>query len=481
MVTLAVTGCVILAVALTLASVAAAFESSQRAALDTRLRAQVDSVVGRDTLTGSDGVGSNEAPSSQSTAPVDEPTTATGNLDGELPTAGGPLRLPAPGQGTVAQDLPFSLVVGDGDPIEDPLPASVGAVAAGTTPEVFFDVSLGGARYRMLAEHVRGVGAVVVGVDLTPLDTALDRLRTMSLIIGAAGTVLALLLALAVSRVVLAPVARLTREIEAAGSDPLHASITVDRHDELGRVGHSVNGLLRSLAESATARQRLIDDASHELRSPLASLRMNLDVLSAHPDMSDQDRVDLLSDVRCQTGELTALVDDLVVLARGEPPAGLVQTVDLAEVVESALRRATPRARVRGVQLIPALDSCLVAGVRTDLERMVTNLLDNAIKWSPPRGRVEVSLSPQGELRVRDEGPGIAPSDRDHLFERFYRAPAARGMPGSGLGLAIVAKVVHDHGGQVRVADDDDPGTQVVVRLPALATVSEEASGLSRG
>jgi two-component system sensor histidine kinase MprB len=220
-----------------------------------------------------------------------------------------------------------------------------------------------------------------------------------------------------------------------------------------------------------------VADASHELRTPLTSLRTNLEVLASGAVISDADRTDLLSDVGAQIEELSELVTDLLELARDdiEHRAGYID-LRLDHVVEAALDRA--RRRAVGVDLDVDLDPVLVRGDPDLLERAVLNIVDNAIKWSPPDGRVTVRLE-RGRLSITDQGPGIAPEDREHVFERFWRSPLARSQRGSGLGLAIVAQVVASHDGTVVVENAPGTGARIVVQLPTIS-VDEPAELVSR-
>jgi two-component system, OmpR family, sensor histidine kinase MprB len=224
--------------------------------------------------------------------------------------------------------------------------------------------------------------------------------------------------------------------------------------------------MLTAVSASRDRQRRLVADAGHELRTPLTSLRTNLDLLlqaDASGGLDAGARAELLDDVRAQIEEMSTLVGDLVELARDEPLRHVVEQVDLAEVVE----RAVVRARRRGSNLTFAVDTepWWVVGESASLERAVTNLLDNAVKWSPAGGTVRIRLN-HGTLTVDDEGPGIAPEDRDHVFERFYRSQESRSMPGSGLGLSIVRQVIERHSGSVRVDEIDDGGTRIVLQVP---------------
>jgi two-component system sensor histidine kinase MprB len=241
----------------------------------------------------------------------------------------------------------------------------------------------------------------------------------------------------------------LSHRIDAAGDD------------ELARLATSFNTMLEALEESQRAQRQLVADASHELRTPLTSLRTNLEVLGSNGKLGEADRERLRRDLVVQLEELGELVGDLVELARdGEAPVEPLEPVRLDELVDAAVERA--RRHAPAVAFTTELEPCVVAGERARLDRAVANLLDNAAKWSPPGGAVDVRLA-GGELTVRDHGPGIEPDDLPHVFDRFYRATAARGRAGSGLGLAIVRHVAERHGGIVRA--EAAPGGGALLRL----------------
>jgi two-component system sensor histidine kinase MprB len=228
--------------------------------------------------------------------------------------------------------------------------------------------------------------------------------------------------------------------------------------------------MLASLAAARERERQLVADAGHELRTPLTSLRTNLDLLAQEGtsgrSIDPDDRSALLSDVRGQISELGDLVDDLVQLSRGVEPSSAWERLDLAVVVDDALARV--RRRARDLTFDVSLSPWWVSGDAQALSRAVTNLLDNAVKWSPPEATVIVQLH-EGVLSVADSGPGIDPEDRPHVFERFYRADAARSQPGSGLGLAIVAQAVAQHGGKITVGDSPAGGARFDVAIPGTA------------
>jgi two-component system, OmpR family, sensor histidine kinase MprB len=209
-----------------------------------------------------------------------------------------------------------------------------------------------------------------------------------------------------------------------------------------------------------------VADASHELRTPVTSLRTNIEVLLIEGgDMPEGARRRLLEEVREQTEELGALITDVIELARGEEPLSSVEDIRLDDLVAASVARVArhhPEARFEC-----DLEAGVVEGLPDRLDRAVGNLLDNAAKYGPQGGRVEVTVR-GGEVAVRDHGPGVPPADAPLVFDRFYRGDAARGRTGSGLGLAIVRQVAEAHGGSVGVQDADGGGARFWLRLPSV-------------
>lgn len=338
-------------------------------------------------------------------------------------------------------------------------------VAAGTRRAFLSDQEVGDVHLRVLTTQVAPGVAAQLARGLDETDSLLDRLRLALLLVTAGGVVTGAALGWFISGRALRPVRAFTERTERiAGDANVAARLPEDgTDDELGRLTRSFNTTLDALERSVDAQRQLVADASHELRTPLASLRTNIEVLQRADGLPDADRADLLRDLVTQTDELTNLVADVVDLSRrGESQADF-EDVRLDEVARAGLERA----RRLAPQLVFAerIAPWLVRGNPERLTRLVANLLDNAIKWSPPGGTVEVTLD-AGELTVRDHGPGFAPEDIPLVFDRFYRADAARALPGSGLGLAIVRQVAEAHGGHATAENAPDGGALLRVTLP---------------
>jgi two-component system sensor histidine kinase MprB len=328
--------------------------------------------------------------------------------------------------------------------------------------EYFTNATISDTAVRVLT--VPGTGlALQVSSDKSQVDHTLSRVTLFLILIAAGGILVAGGLGLAVSQAALAPIRRLTRTTETVTeTGDLSERIDMRGEDELSRLAGSFNAMLAALQESARSQRQLVSDASHELRTPLTSLRTNIEVLARDRNMADEEREKLLNDVVSQLSEMTALVTELVELARGETQPVESEDVRLDLLVEEVVARA--KRDFPQVEFVSDLQPTELHGVPNTIARAVSNLLDNAAKWSPPGGKVEVSVR-DGQVIVRDQGPGIEDDDLPYIFDRFYRAPAARKLPGSGLGLAIVKQVAEAHGGGVGAEPAEGGGTRMRLRL----------------
>ncbi|HEX8051844.1 MAG TPA: HAMP domain-containing sensor histidine kinase [Thermoleophilaceae bacterium] len=337
-------------------------------------------------------------------------------------------------------------------------------VASGGSEEFLADRDVDGEHLRVLTAPVESGEAVQVARPLAEVDSVLRSLTAIFATFTLIGVALATGLGAIVTRAALAPVRRFTERTESVARErDVGRRLPEGEDDELGRLARTFNSTLDELERSVTAQRQLVADASHELRTPLASLRTNIELLQSGREIPERDHRELMDDVREEIDELTRLVSDVVELARrGESEADRDE-VALDEIVAAAVERA--RRRAPATIFDTRLEPALVHGAPDRLDRAVTNLLDNAAKWGGD-GRVEVHLTGAGELTVRDHGPGFEEADLPHVFDRFYRARAARGMRGSGLGLAIVRQTAESHGGTVGAENAPGGGALLRLRLP---------------
>ena len=355
-----------------------------------------------------------------------------------------------------------------GAPDVDPLPVSAAdlrvAVAQEAGLTVLRDVEVGDDDYRMATTSVGdGRGAVQVARALDENEALLERLRNRVLL--AVGLVVAA--AAAAGWVIATSLTDRLRRLtgvaeEVAGTGRLDVEVPAVGDDEAGRLGGALNDMLASLRQAEDDQQRLVQDAGHELKTPLTSLRTNVDVLARYPDLPADQRTRLLEDLEGETRELTELVNELVALANGRRLDEVPRQVPLADVVAPVVERAQRRT---GRTITLTADGTVRTVRVAALERAVSNLVDNATKFDTSGGPVEVEVT-AGTVTVRDRGPGIDPAEGDRLFDRFYRSDAARSQPGSGLGLAIVADVVRQHGGTVFARPRPGGGAEVGLVLP---------------
>jgi two-component system sensor histidine kinase MprB len=368
------------------------------------------------------------------------------------------------------------LVRRDGKAITPPdvsgqLPVSERAHAAarGEVEEPFYeDAHVQDTHIRVLTLPLRPGGAVQVARSLEEVDRVLSKISRWLIALALVGIALAAALGLLVARAVLAPVQRLTTAAEEVSETrDLSRRIDASGTDELSRLATTFNTMLGALEESARAQRQLVSDASHELRTPLTSLRTNIEVLSRDERLPVEDREQLLHDVTEQLIEMTSLIAELVELARGDQAPVDPEDVRLDLATAEAIERT--RRNRPGISFKPELEESLIRGVPSTIERAISNLLDNAAKWSPPGAEVEVTVR-DGEVTVRDHGPGIDDEDLPFVFDRFYRAPAARGLPGSGLGLAIVRQVAEAHGGTITAEAAEGGGTRMRLKLNGAKT-----------
>jgi two-component system sensor histidine kinase MprB len=337
-------------------------------------------------------------------------------------------------------------------------------VAKGTTSRYYFTTAtVQGVHLREFVAPLEGGGAVIAAMKLDQTDHALARIRFWILLVGGIGIALAAAIAAFVATAALRPIRRLTAAAETVtATGDLSERVKVDGDDEIGRLAARFNAMLAALQESVGRQRHLVADASHELRTPLTAARTNVDLLrEGKLPVAEQRRA--LDEASIELDALTTLVSDLVELARGEERKLRVEEVHLDELVEGVVDRA--RTRAPQATFVTSLTPTIVRIDPVLLERAVSNLLDNAVKYSPEGAPIEVIVR-DGEVIVADHGPGVAAEDLPRIFDRFYRAAASRSKPGAGLGLAIVREAAEAHGGHATVESSPD-GARFKLTLPA--------------
>ena len=339
------------------------------------------------------------------------------------------------------------------------------AVARGS--DSFTETShIGDRRLRVVTARVGKTYALQIARPVADEESALHRLRFALAMLSLAALLLSVLLGGWIAQTALAPVRRLTETAEeVTQTSNLSVRLDTEGHDEVARLGAAFNRMLSALERSVGAQRQLVADASHEFRTPLTSIRANAELL-ARGKTSGQEHDAIARAVVDQVDELDGLVSDVIELALDGDAETRFEDVRLDILVASEVDRMRRHAPAIAFEVTSAPSS--VSGDAERLQRAVANILANAAKWSPPGGVVEVTVAGT-TVSVRDHGPGIAEADLPFVFERFYRAPAARGMPGSGLGLAIVRHVAEAHGGSVEAANAPGGGAVLILRLPSNA------------
>jgi two-component system sensor histidine kinase MprB len=442
-----------------------------------RLGLDLNGLAGDSSKAGNEG----KAATSSSTSPaasaiLRQTGKPANNLFGRLP--------PGPDQVRGYQQVVAAngaIVIRSARDVSLPVDAATRRLARDGGRSLFRDARVHGIHLRVLAEPFGKGRAVQLAQPLTEVDSLLGRLRLILALLDLGGIALAALLGRLVAGAAVLPLKRLTQATEhVALTQDLSGRIRSVGEDEIGRLARSFNAMLDALEHSMSAldasvhaQRQLVADASHELRTPVTSLRTNIEILQQAEHMDLPERQRLLSDVVEQIEELTLLMNDLIDLARGEEPHADAEEMRLDMVVREVVDRARRHAPATSfeVQLAPTI----VEGVPARLERAIGNLIDNAVKYSPPGEPVEISLAGE-QLTVRDHGPGISADDLPHVFDRFYRGAEARGRPGSGLGLAIVRQVVDQQGGRVAAEPAAGGGTLMRLRLPGAETIEPDPS-----
>ena len=347
---------------------------------------------------------------------------------------------------------------------EIPVDDEMLAVANGDRESLLTDRDVDGNHLRVLVQQAAAPGlALLLARPLDEVDDTLRRLLRILAAVVAGGAGLGIALGAVVARSALAPVRRFTERTEELTHDPDPSHrLDVEGRDELARLAGSFNATLDALERSIDQQRSLVADASHELRTPLASVRTNVQVLARADELPPAERTALLRDTEDQLAELSGLVADMVELARGGERDEPREDVRLDELVQAVVERMPAR---DGVRVETDLRPSTVNGMPTAISRAASNLLDNAVKWTPDGGTVTVRVA-DGELRVLDSGPGFDPVDLPYVFNRFYRADSAREMPGSGLGLAIVKQIADSHGGSARAQNARGGGALLTVSFP---------------
>ena len=343
------------------------------------------------------------------------------------------------------------------------VPQEVKDVASGKRAAFHATAEASNARVRIFVVPIQSGGAIETIQDLELIDGVLNQTRLLLIGFAVGAILLGGLLGAFIGRAALTPVKRLTTTVEeVTRTRDLSRRVAARGSDELSRLGTSFDAMLGQLEMSLRSQRQLVSDASHELRTPLTSLRTNLELLERGQPQDPVERQQLLGDLVRQMERMTSLVHDLIEVARDEETPMPFEELQLDEVVHEVVDDVS--FRYPKVRFTLTASPSTINGVKVRVARAITNLLDNAAKYSPPGATVDVSVA-NGEISVRDHGPGIAAEDAPRVFDRFWRSNDARHLPGSGLGLSIVKDVAESHGGSVTFERPIDGGGGARFRL----------------
>ncbi len=368
----------------------------------------------------------------------------------------------------VSPDAEVQILDSDGDVVSNtgellPVDGSDLQLAQRSGRAVLRTISIGGTDYRMITDHLNGGGAVQVARSLEESVSLLDVLQTRILIVAGVVALLAAAVGWVVAQRTTRPLRVLTTAVdEVAETRDFSVPVATSGRDEVGRLAHGFNRMLGALHQSQEQQRRLVQDAAHELRTPLTSVTANVEWLMRAPEIDPAVRTETLAGVRRELGELNDVMAEIIELATDSHEQPPLVATDLTALVAGVVDRF---ARRSGREVTVSATPVTVMADADSMARAVTNLLSNAHKYSPIGTPIGMSVGPAG-LFVDDAGPGIPPSERELVFERFYRRDEDRAKPGSGLGLSIVAGIVEQHGGTVTVTDSDLGGARVGFSLP---------------
>lgn len=424
----------------------------------------------------------------QSVSTLVEEAQGDEHLDAEQFVTGPDRRHQLADELTASGDIGIQVLDGDGTVLEagkpDPLPVSHDDVKlakdakAGQSHNVGAEPA-GGDRYRVVTVSLGGGrGAVMLSEHLSITDDLLDSLLVRITLVAAGVMACAGFAGWWVAGRITRRLVRLTGAAEeVATTGRLDVTVPQQGQDEIGRLGRSFDEMLGRLARSQDDQRRLVQDAGHELRTPLTSLRTNIAALRHLDRLAPGQRAALLDDLETETRELTGLVNELVELAADRRSTEEPAEVDLAALTEKVADLARRRT---GRDIVVRAEPVVLLARPQALQRAMTNLVENAAKFAPEPSAIEL-LAQGRRIAVLDSGPGIAEGDLERLFDRFYRATAARSLPGSGLGLSIVREVAEVHGGEVFARNRPQGGAEIGFTLPGVRTLRKVPPGVGGG
>jgi two-component system sensor histidine kinase MprB len=382
----------------------------------------------------------------------------------------------------VAEDVLIQVVDGRGRILlsnVDPIPISrdVKKIAGARGNYALLEtINIGGtdiAQLRVRSVSLSQNRVLMVASPMDKINKTMEGLENIALVTGFSGAAVSALLGFFVAGRVVRPIRQLTVATSSVANsleldDPIDLDLSLDlnldlnRKDELGELAKSFNLMLSELIESRRQQQRLVTDASHELRTPLTSLRTNIEFMSRAEKLSNEEKSQITDDILFELDELTDLVSELVDLATDRHQMEAPSVVDFSDIVKRVVERHMRRS---DCFFVVDTELCKIKVEPSLAERAVSNLISNAVKWSPSAGIVEVTVR-DGSLTVRDHGPGIAEEETELIFERFYRSASSPSAEGSGLGLSIVRHIAESFGGSTQVVEHQGDGAAIALSFP---------------
>jgi len=320
------------------------------------------------------------------------------------------------------------------------------------------------------------VGAVVLSLSIQGVVERMNHIGWQMTMLSIGISIIAFAISLMVSAGILRPVKTLTQSIQLMGRGDFSTRVNIRGRSEFAQMGRTFNNMAERLENLDKQRNQFVSNASHEMKTPLASVKILVETLQGMYPLDEDMTREFLSDINSEVDRMNRLITDLLSLAKREEtdPAKDFDEVDMSAVTRDVCRKLIPMARSRNITLtLTEPEEAWVEGSVGALEQMMVNLVDNAIKYTPEGGKVSVDIARNGRnwlLTIKDTGIGIAKEDIPYIFDRFYRVDKARSRAtgGTGLGLAIVKDVVQHHGGNITVTSALGSGTTMRVVLPAL-------------
>ena len=318
------------------------------------------------------------------------------------------------------------------------------------------------------------IGVLLLASPAQTMMSNLYELRDQMLVIFFVVALFAILFSMIFSRIITKPVTALTKGIQSMARGDFSTRVQVQGSGEIRRMARTFNAMSEKIESLDEARNQFVSNASHELKTPLATMKIMIESLIYQPDMDKNLRTEFMTDINNEIDRLSAIVSDLLTLVQMDSQNVKLtrENLSIAQLIKENAHRLTPIANQKGQKIVLQLqDSCDIYADKSKLNQVIYNLMENAVKYTQASGVIRVSLQRQGRnaiFKVSDNGPGIPKENLPHIFDRFYRVDKARSREkgGTGLGLSIVHQLVLLHGGSINVESEEGRGATFIVELP---------------